>query len=116
MRILVLLPLALLTAAAPQQEWDQPKRLSPDQVYTCQRDKGVVLPGNLRRDEICVKPLADAGKVCTDGSQCVGECMVEQRWSNTTDRMSGACQRNTRPPNCGAILVDGRPVPVLCAD
>src|SRR5262245_51431957 len=64
----------------------------------------------------CVMPYADAGKSCTDSSQCKGLCMVDMTIRCDVDKncpelkvpkpgeaASGICQRDDDP--CGSFVV-----------
>ncbi len=65
----------------------------------------------------CVKPYADAGKVCSDGSQCAGRrCLMAPGASHHTVPQSGHCIANDNPCYFGINLQNGQPVPTAVAD
>jgi hypothetical protein len=58
----------------------------------------------------CVKPFPDAGKQCTDSSECEGMCWVQE---NTIRRergepVIGVCQDTTDTCGCWEEVKDGR--------
>ncbi|MDP3802577.1 hypothetical protein [Brevundimonas sp.] len=66
----------------------------------------------------CVAPYADAGKRCTDGDQCAGECRV----ADVTRRPAagaaavGQCQADNNSFGCFTRVEDGRAEATLCVD
>ncbi|MET0544855.1 MAG: hypothetical protein ABWZ40_00965, partial [Caulobacterales bacterium] len=66
----------------------------------------------------CVVTFADAGKACTDGSQCESKrCLVE--YSATDDpkvAMKGVCKGTDNPCGCFTYMENGKPGPGLCVD
>lgn len=53
---------------------------------------------------VCSMPTPDAGKICTDSSQCAGLC-----------RAPGRCSAQTDEFGCVELLEDGKPM-VICMD
>jgi hypothetical protein len=67
----------------------------------------------------CVTPYADAGKVCTDGSECVGKrCLAPQGSSTFPGQgpMQGQCIANNNPCYFGINIEQGFTVPTAVAD
>ena len=77
----------------------------------------------------CVVPYPDAGKSCTDSSQCAGECIIElvircEKNGDCTDpvvpepgtAVTGVCKR--LPRTCGSVVLveDGKASPVRLHD
>ena len=73
--------------------------------------KKVGLAGNLA----CVLKTKDAGKSCTDSSQCEERCLagIDQADSAKT---AGQCQATNQPFGCFAEIKDGVAEPALCID
>lgn len=60
----------------------------------------------------CAVPFADAGKVCTKASDCIGQCRVENGEATT-----GTCQATTDPFGCYSYLDETSNEPVtICVD
>ena len=67
---------------------------------------------------MCVSSYADAGKQCTDGDQCEGDCRLpDGRRAGINDGpVTGVCQANSVPFGCFTRVEDGRPAATLCVD
>ena len=66
---------------------------------------------------MCVLPYADAGKVCTDSDQCMGDCRLADGPSLPSGTTAtGVCQANTSPFGCFANVEDGKVDAALCVD
>jgi hypothetical protein len=69
----------------------------------------------------CVIRYADAGKRCTDGSQCQGDCRAEAdlpppgRTPAAPGVLEGRCQADSNPFGCHTRLENGQAV-TLCVD
>ena len=66
---------------------------------------GVLVPAALNATEGCNCRPKDAGKVCTDGDQCKGQCMFE-RFDNT-GKEYGKCSDTERVTGCWNIVQHG---------
>jgi len=66
----------------------------------------------------CVIPHADAGKTCTDGDQCAGDCRIEDVAQRPAAGASvtGRCQATSEPFGCFTRVEDGRAAATLCVD
>lgn len=63
----------LSSAASPLD----PIIMSAKDRASCFAARGKIVRLNLRRDETCALPMADASKSCTDGRQCqAGKCFA----------------------------------------
>jgi putative hemolysin len=63
--------------------------------------------------ELCVKPFADAGKACTDTSQCQGMCVSR---GTDTAATAGQCQTDNRLFGCYSQIKGGKAVNTICVD
>ncbi|MFC5372174.1 hypothetical protein ACFPIF_06415 [Brevundimonas faecalis] len=65
----------------------------------------------------CVIKYADAGKRCTDGSQCEGDCEIAGN-SGVAEgaRTAGVCQADSNRFGCRTTIKDGKAEPTLCID
>lgn len=86
------------------------ERMSPEQLRQCYALKG--RPAMISfSTEGCVRPYADAGKVCTDGAQCEGECIYDGTKKRSrplkTLGLKGTCEAETGHIGCRSILDAG---------
>ncbi len=73
--------------------------------------KQVGLAGSLA----CVLKTKDAGKSCTDSSQCEERCLAIVDEKDST-KMIGQCQTTNQPFGCFAEMKNGVAQPPLCID
>ena len=65
----------------------------------------------------CVVAYADAGKSCTDGDQCAGDCRLEGNSGIAPGAATaGTCQVSSDAFGCHTKVEDGRAGPTLCID
>jgi hypothetical protein len=66
----------------------------------------------------CIIAYADAGKRCTDGDQCQGDCRVEGNSVVPEGRpvTAGVCQVDSNRFGCFTTVKNGRAEPTLCVD
>lgn len=65
----------------------------------------------------CVIRYADAGKRCTDGDQCQGDCRVEGNSGLTPGAaVTGVCQATSDRFGCHTPVEDGKAGATLCID
>lgn len=88
---------------------------TPD-AAACRARGGELRPMGRMQSLQCVIPFADAGRRCTDGDQCEGECLAEGGVSEKPDQASGVCQANNSRFGCTTTIEDGRAGPTLCVD
>lgn len=62
----------------------------------------------------CVLNYADAGKLCTDSSQCQGDCLGEA--SEATPPNQGRCAPTSNRFGCRTEIKNGVAQPTLCID
>ncbi len=66
----------------------------------------------------CVVRYADAGKRCTDGDQCAGECRVADAGARPSEGAAvvGQCQADSNRFGCFTRVEDGKAEATLCVD
>jgi len=66
----------------------------------------------------CVVRYADAGKRCTDGDQCAGECRVADVTARPAQGATvvGQCQADSNRFGCFTRVEDGKAEATLCVD
>ena len=115
MRILALTALAalLLTGCAPTAEPAAPT--AETLASACSAKGGAIQPVGKAQIPTCVVPYADAGKACTDKSQCEGACVLEGNLE-PQGSVTGACQKTNRQFGCYARVVNGKATAAICVD
>lgn len=90
----------------------------PATAEGCRAQGGAWGPQGLLGRDGCVLPLADAGKRCTDGDQCLGDCRAVDgpSFPQIGQAATGQCQANTSPFGCFTRVEDGRAEATLCVD
>jgi hypothetical protein len=121
MRLLVVASLAVLAACAPVPAEDSTALIGPNSsmadnaAAACRAAGGIVERRGRLQAELCVKPYADAGKACTSGSQCAGDCVATEAVADGT-QVAGQCQADDRPFGCFAKVENGRATGGICID
>ena len=99
----------------------------------CKLRDGVYKKVGLAGRAMCVIRYDDAGKECSDSSECKGRCVYDAqgdikpgseyyKWamsyrSGDKFKVSGFCEENNNPFDCSAEVVDGYiHVPIVCMD
>ena len=66
---------------------------------------------------MCVTSYVDAGKQCTDGDQCQGDCVVEGNSGlQPGASAAGICQVDSNRFGCRTTVDDGKAGATLCID
>ncbi len=81
----------------------------PDNEQDCLAQGGVWGPQGMLQRDMCDLPAADAGKACTDSSQCQGLCMASD------SPAVGACSPRVLNFGCFEVMADGEALG-LCID
>lgn len=115
MRILALTAVAalLLAGCAPTAEPAAPT--AETLASACSAKGGAIQPVGKAQIPTCVVPYADAGKACTDKSQCEGACVLEGNLE-PQGPVTGACQKTNRQFGCYARVVNGKATAAICVD
>ncbi|USQ94822.1 hypothetical protein [Caulobacter sp. RL271] len=118
MRLLPLPALAavaalMLSACAPTAEPAAPS--AQTLAAQCSAKGGSIQPVGKAQIPTCVIPYADAGKACTDKSQCEGACVLEGNLE-PQENVTGACQKTNRQFGCYAKVVNGKTTGAICVD
>lgn len=110
--------LALAACAAPPKTGiavtAAPGEPSPAE---CAAKGGTIKLVGMMQTPACVIPSRDAGKICTDGDDCEGDCWASPDTRPGRDgKAQGYCQPNNMPFGCHAAVEDGVLQSALCAD
>jgi putative hemolysin len=116
MRFLALSIALLLAACAPTaQQNASPAPSANAMAAACAAKGGAIQPVGKAQIPVCVTPYADAGKACTDKSQCQGACVLEGNLE-PQGPVTGACQKTDRQFGCYAKVVNGKTTGAICVD
>lgn len=125
MKIAILAAAALFAAActpmpSTDAPMDGPDAAPPTQsadATACAARGGEMRQVGRMQSWQCVVTYADAGKACTDGDQCQGDCRIESTpFPKDGAAVTGQCQANSQPFGCHATVEDGKATPALCVD
>lgn len=120
MRQLIIIAAALLAAACTPVTAIPSASSGPEQspsVAACQARGGEIRRVGRMQSEQCVIRYADAGRACTSGDQCAGDCRIDQSPFPEAGRVAqGRCQAESQNFGCHANVEDGKATPALCID
>jgi putative hemolysin len=125
MRLFLSATAALLLAACTQVAEDGANSspapapgstLATSDAAACRAGGGQVAVRGRLQAELCVRPYADAGRACTDNSQCEGDCITDTMEAAAGESVTGQCQADDHPFGCFAEVEQGRPVRGICID
>ncbi len=91
----------------------------PCRTKLCESLGGLVRPGGILQAEHCVQTLSDAGKVCSDATDCLGRCILLDDTSPDLQpgtAETGVCEVDDSPFGCTALVNDGRYEGTICID
>jgi putative hemolysin len=103
-------------SAAPQQS--QASAAGSTDAALCASQGGKMLPQGRMQSVRCVIAYADAGKRCTTGSDCQGDCRIEET-AGTPDAgaaVIGRCQVDSTRFGCFTTVENGKAEATLCID
>lgn len=104
-------------ADAPAAAATTPAETGALDSAACQARGGQVRPVCRRQLPRCVIRYADAGKQCTDESQCQGMCLVDGgRPLETGEVAQGRCQEDDDPCGCKIEVKNGKVAGGRCVD
>lgn len=117
-RILSLVALALVLAGCA---WSGPrhKPVPAAERAACLQQGGRIEGVGMMGTPACVIPYADAGKACSNKSDCQGICMRDDVGGpvpNPGDQMTGTCAPTNQTFGCFTIIDEGKVKSSLCQD
>lgn len=108
-------PLAEVTPAPVSDQPATPATIADE--ASCKTAGGDWRPICRMQKPACVITFKDAGKSCTDGSQCEGgKCAAEVTTATAGSSAAGKCVINSDPCGCTTLIVDGKTTATLCVD
>lgn len=106
-----------LASVAPGGLIDPDISMSAADRAACKAAGGFVERRGRRNAELCVTPFPDAGKACSDGSECAGRCIVEGGAEMQPDEsIVSICQRDDALFGCFSTVENGAILRGLCVD
>ncbi|MCD9097102.1 hypothetical protein [Luteimonas fraxinea] len=120
----VLIVVCLVCGCSSWRDWQMQKSVERSRSVAlakidqeqCKAEGGVVRGVGMFGTPACVKPFQDAGKVCSDKSECRGLCMAPES-SIVGSRSTGACQKDTHDIyGCYNNIESGAVVAGICLD
>ncbi len=89
----------------------------PANEASCQRAGGQMERVGRSQTLQCVVSYADAGKSCTSGDQCAGDCRAGQGIDVAPGQpVAGYCQANSNRFGCSTKVENGRAQSTICID
>lgn len=84
----------------------------------CEAVGGTIMRHGRLGAEHCVQPYPDAGEACSDASECLGRCLLEEEISNPVPGTAspGVCQENTNDFGCRTLINGGKIEGTICID
>ena len=110
-------PMTPSPAPAPQAVAGPVKIPSLDTEAACTAYGGNWQPVCLRGNKACVVTFKDAGKSCSDGSECSSaRCTVTPGSVQSGTPARGTCTANSNPCGCFQIVRQGKADFAMCVD
>jgi len=81
----------------------------------CKRSGGTWKPVGMARSMACITGYPDAGKSCTDSSQCKGGCLYDHQRSNG-NQVFGKCKEDNNNFGCSMFVKNGKRAGGMCVD
>lgn len=85
-------------------------------VLACLNHGGVIKGICMSGLPTCVQQYLDAGKKCSDSTQCAGKCRIEHNFVKKDLPAVGFCSADNDPCGCFQLIKSGIAQAVLCAD
>ena len=78
-------------------------------VAACHAGGGKIKRVCMLQVPACITPFPDAGRRCTDNSECQGKCILEiDHLPEPKETVSGRCQKDDDPCGCKYEVVNGK--------
>jgi hypothetical protein len=123
MKLLMIAVLMSASATVGSANGENPKSsyhkdMSAEEKASCIRKGGKIARFGLLQTEGCLLAMRDAGKVCTDGSQCqAGACEANgARPARPRETVRGVCPADNNGFGCRSWIIKSRATPAMCAD
>jgi hypothetical protein len=122
MRAAITLPFVLLQIGCAYPMDTEPPAYPAD-PHGCPWRGGHIERRGMFGDRVCVTPYPDAGRACTDSSQCAGRCLLSYGSPEVTIQShpigreaAGQCEADSPTFGCYGEIVQGRITRPVCDD
>lgn len=90
----------------------------PADIASCAARGGVVDTVGRMQRQVCRIPYADAGKTCSNKSDCAGRCIYdrEEGGGEPTGAVTGKCQKFATQFGCWSEVDGGKIKSTICVD
>jgi len=106
-----------MAACQPMPAADDSAVAQTPSAEACAARGGSLQPVGRMQTVQCVIRYADAGKACTTGDQCAGDCRIEDApFPDTGAAASGRCQADSNRFGCHANVENGKATATICID
>lgn len=104
--------------ATPAPQPTQVSAAGSTDAALCDRAGGKMLPQGRMQTVRCVITYSDAGQRCTTGSDCQGDCRVEEVAGAPQAGAAavGTCQRTSSRFGCYTTVENGKAEATICVD
>lgn len=82
----------------------------------CEAENGIWKKAGRIQFFTCILPTTDAGKACSDKSQCQVACVAQGKKIQTGASAIGQCHNSTDQFGCRTYVRNGKAEPTLCVD
>ena len=122
--LIVLIAVSIMCGCSSWHDWRMQRSVERSRTAAlakidqeqCRAEGGAVRGVGMFGTPACVKPFADAGKVCSDKSECQGLCKAPEN-SVVGSRSTGTCQKDTHDIyGCYNEVKQGAVVAGMCFD
>lgn len=112
------MPAADGASAAPPPQQSQASAAGSTDAALCASQGGKMLPQGRMQTERCVITYSDGGRRCTTGSDCQGDCRIEQAANAPRAGVDavGQCQLTSSRFGCYTTVENGKAEATLCVD
>ncbi len=89
-----------------------------DEATACSSKGGAWQPICRMQTLACVMTFTDAGRACTDGDDCSGDCLAAPtaEFGADGEAATGICASNDDPCGCKQKIEDGKATAAICVD
>jgi hypothetical protein len=117
-RALVAVLALALASCAPAPGLDEaPGAVQSLSPTACAARGGTMTPVGRMQTMQCVVTYGDAGKACTDGAQCQGDCRADPAVTLREGQSArGVCQASSNRFGCFTTIKGGKAEATLCID
>ena len=122
--LIALVLVAFLSGCSSWNDWRMQRSLESSRAAAlakidqeqCRAEAGTIRGVGMFGTPACVKPYADGGRPCSDGSECTGLCKAPES-SIVGSRSTGTCQKDTHDfYGCYDKIETGTVVAGVCFD